>query len=135
MPHLLRDRSPAQEAIAVLLVPIVLGMVTGFFLGEVELVYLVLSLLGILGGFAAGLEHESAAEGLYRGLLGGLLFGAAIVVTHQVRDVPATAQLPEPESLLIVVTTVFGAGLGALGGRVRGRRIAREAAASAAAPG
>ena len=37
--------------------------------------YLVLSLLGILGGLVAGLEHEGALEGFYRGLLGGLLFG------------------------------------------------------------
>jgi Na+/H+ antiporter NhaA len=128
LPPLLRERTAGQEAVAVVVAPVVLGVVTGFFLGEQELVYLVLSLLALLGAFAAGLEHESAAEAAYRGLLGGLLFGVAVLVTHQVRDVPAAAELLEPESLLVVVTALFGAGLGALGGRVRAGRVRRGAA-------
>jgi hypothetical protein len=127
MPHLLRTRTAVQEASASCSCRSSSASSPGFFLGEQELVYLVLSLLGILGGFVAGLEHETPAEGAYRGLLGGLLFGASIIITHQVRDVPAVAQLAEPESLLIVVTAAFGAGLGALGGRLRGRRLRARA--------
>ena len=109
--------------------PLLFGAVTGWFLGESEPVYLVLSLLGILGGLAAGLEHEGALEGFYRGLLGGLEFGFAILLVHGLRDVPATAHLPDPEVGLIAITAIAGALLGALGGRLRRRRERRLAGA------
>src|SRR3712207_8919336 len=106
--------------------PLLFGALTGFFLGESEVVYLVLSLLGILGGLAAGLEHEGALEGFYRGLLGGLLFGVAILATNGLLDEEPKAHLPDPEVMLIVITGAFGAGLGALGGWLRTRRGGRE---------
>jgi hypothetical protein len=111
----------------VLLGPLLFGAATGFALGESEAVYLVLSLLGILGGLVAGLEHEGALEGFYRGLLGGLLFGFAILLAHGLRDVAPAAELPDPEVGLIAITAVAGALLGALGGRLRARRERRPA--------
>ena len=118
---LLRERSHGLEMALVVVVPIVYGAITGVVLGESEPAYLVLSLLGIAGGFVAGLEHEGALEGFYRGLLGGLLFGTSILVAHGIADVEPKAELPDPETLLIVITAVFGAALGALGGRMRTR--------------
>ena len=123
---LLKDRSTGQEAIAVVVVPLVFGAITGVMLGISEPVYLVLTLLGILGGFAAGLEHEYALEGFYRGLLGGLLFGTGILLAHGLADTEAKAHLPEPETLLIAITAGFGAVLGALGGRMRERSMKRS---------
>lgn len=128
---LLKDRSGGQEAVAVVVVPLVFGAITGIMLGVSEPIYLVLTLLGILGGFAAGLEHEDAAEGFYRGLLGGLLFGFGILLAHGIADVAPKAELLEPEVVLIGFTAAFGAGLGALGGRVRERRERRQATAEA----
>lgn len=124
MPPLLRERPRATALVLLLAGPLLLGVATGYALGESEAVYLVLQVVGILGGFAAGLEHDGAREGLARGLFGGLLFGAAILVTHGLRDVEATTHLPEPQVLLVVVTTAAGGLLGALGGRMRGRRVA-----------
>ena len=122
MPTLLRDR-PAAVAVAIVLVgPLLLGAVTGYMLGESEPVYLVLQVVGILGGLLAGLEHEGAREGLLRGLVGGALFGTAILLVHGARDVAATTELPHPQVLLVVITTVAGALLGALGGWLRARR-------------
>ena len=74
------------------------------------------------------MEHEYGLEGFYRGLLGGLLFGVSILVTHGVRDVPAQAELPDPDVLLVVITATAGALLGALGGSLRQRRERRVAA-------
>jgi hypothetical protein len=131
---LLKDRSNGLEAVIVVVVPLVFGLVTGIMLGVSEPVYLVLSLLGILGGFGAGLEHEYALEGFYRGLLGGLLFGFGILLAHGIADVAPKAELLEPEVVLIAITATFGAGLGALGGRVRERRSRRTAVAGERAP-
>ncbi len=122
---LLKDRTNAQEAAITIAVPFVFGIITGIVLGLSEPVYLVLSVLGIAGGFLAGLEHEYALEGLYRGLLGGLLFGFGILLAHGLADVEPKAHLPEPEVLVIAITAVFGCVLGALGGRMRERSLRR----------
>ena len=119
---LLRERTHGAEMALVVVVPIVFGAITGYFLGESEAVYTVLALLGIVGGFFAGLEHEGALEGFYRGILGGLLFGTAILVTNGLLEEEPKAHLPDPEVMLIVITGAFGAALGALGGWLRVRR-------------
>ena len=119
---LLRERGHGTEMAIVVAVPVVYGAITGILLGESEAAYLVLALLGILGGFVAGLEHEGALEGFYRGLLGGLLFGTAILVANGLMDEEPKAHLPDPEVLLIVITGGLGAALGALGAWLRVRR-------------
>jgi hypothetical protein len=103
------------------LVPALFGAVTGWMLGVNEIGYVVLSVLGIAGGYAAGLEHDGAGEGALRGVVGGALFGGFILLTHHAIDTEPEAHLPEPEILLVAITTAFGVGLGALGGRRRHR--------------
>ena len=122
---LLRERGHGAEMALVVVVPIIFGAITGYFLGESEAVYTVLALLGILGGLVAGLEHEGALEGFYRGLLGGLLFGVAILTANGILDEEPKAHLPDPEILLVAITAAFGAVFGALGGWVRQRRERR----------
>ena len=111
-------------------VPSTFGLVCGVLLGVSEPAYLVLSVLAIAGGYFAGLEHRTAAEGALRGLNGGLLFGVFILFAHEFSGSEPKLELPEPEVLLVVLTTVLGALLGALGGRSRARR-ARQAPAPA----
>ena len=127
---LLKDRTNVEEAIIVVVIPLLFGAVTGWVLGISEPIYLVLSLLGILGGLGAGLEHEYGLEGFYRGLLGGLLFGLGILLANGIIDKEPKAHLPDPEVLLIVITGGFGAALGALGGRLRDKRIKKERSAA-----
>jgi hypothetical protein len=119
---LLRERSHGLEMFLVVAVPLVFGAITGIVLGKSEGGYLVLSVLGIGGGFVAGFEHEGALEGFYRGLLGGLLFGLGILTAHGIADVEPKAELPDPEVLVMTITAVLGAGLGALGGWMRTRK-------------
>ena len=120
-PDLLESHSPETQLILTLVVPSVFGIVTGIFLGVSEIIYLVLSILGIAGGYMAGKEHIGASEGALRGFTGGILFGTFILAAHAVTGLERKAHLPEPEILLVVITTVFGIGLGALGGRSRQR--------------
>jgi len=110
-----------------LVVPSVFGIVTGIFLGVSEIVYLLLSILGIAGGFLAGKEHIGASEGATRGFTGGILFGTFILAAHAATGLERKAHLPEPEIVLVVITTVFGIILGALGGRSREKSARREA--------
>ena len=120
---LLKDRTNAVEAVIVVVLPVVFGILTGIMLGVSEIGYLVMSVLGILGGLVAGMEHEYGLEGFYRGLLGGLLFGTSILLAHGIADNEAKAELPDPEILVVLITAVFGAVLGAIGGRMREKRL------------
>jgi hypothetical protein len=121
-PPLLHPRPAAEQLIATVAMPIVFGVITGLTLGWSEPVYLLLSILGIAGGFLAGMEHDSPLEGVYRGLLGGLLFGSTILIAHGLADAEAKADLPDPEVLLIAITAGFGTLLGWLGARRRSRQ-------------
>ena len=128
-PDLLESHSPQTQLILALVVPSVFGIVTGIFLGVSEIVYLLLSILGIGGGYMAGKEHIGASEGATRGFTGGILFGTFILAAHAATGLERKAELPEPEILLVVITTVFGIILGALGGRSREKSESRAAAA------
>ena len=128
-PDLLESHSPETQLILALVVPAVFGAVTGIFLGVSEIVYLVLSILGIGGGYMAGKEHIGASEGATRGFTGGILFGTFILAAHAATGLERKAHLPEPEILLVVITTVLGIILGALGGRSREKSESRAATA------
>lgn len=128
LPPLLIERSARVGVVLTVVVPTVYGAVCGAVLGASKIGYLILSLLAIVGGFVAGLEHEDRLEGVWRGLTGGLLFGTAILVTHDLIDNVAKSKLPDPPTLLIVITAVFGAALGGLGARSRNKRKARPSA-------
>ena len=109
------------QIVLVGIVPAVYGAITGYFLGVSEPVYLVLSILGILGGVAAGFDHVGAKAGARRGIAAGAIFGASILIAHELHGEEAKADLPEPAILLIVVTTVLAVGFAAIGGWARGR--------------
>ena len=109
------------------IIPAAYGAVTGYFLGENEAVYLVLSVIGIVGGIGAGFDHVGAKAGAKRGVVAGSLFGGFILIVYELRGEPAKADLPEPAILLIVLTTVLAVGFAALGGWLRQRAIRKGA--------
>jgi hypothetical protein len=128
LPPLLAEHPRGLQILLAGVVPVLYGAVTGYFLGVSEGTYLVLSIIGILGGIGAGFDHLGAGAGARRGLLAGLLFGGAILVAHQIHGADAKADLPDPEVLLIVITTLLGAAFGAIGGWLRSRATAPRAA-------
>jgi hypothetical protein len=123
LPPLLSSRPVGIQFLLANVLPCVTGALCGVLLGVSGLAYLVLSVLAIAGGYFAGLEHRDAAEGMGRGILGGIQFGSFILLAHELEGSAAKADLPHPAILLVVLTTVFGAILGALGGRTRERRF------------
>jgi hypothetical protein len=128
LPPLLLEQSRSVQVLLAVVLPVLYGAVTGYFLGVSEATYLVLSVLGVLGGIGAGFDHVGAATGAKRGLIAGVLFGGSILVAHEIHGADAKAHLPEPAILLVVVTTVLGIGFAALGGWFRERAMPREAA-------
>jgi competence ComEA-like helix-hairpin-helix protein len=126
-----------MQLVLAALVPALFGVVAGVLLGTTEPGYQAISLLAAVGGLGAGLEHAGPRSGFRRGLAGGVCFGLAILATHGAFfDGHPKAHVPQPEVLLAVLTTAFGALLGALGGRLRARLegpAPREAAAIEAA--
>jgi hypothetical protein len=106
--------------------PILFGAVCGILLGTSEPAYLIATVLSIAGGYLAGFEHPGAQGGAMRGFVGGTLFGASILIAHEVDGREATASLPDPAIVLVAITALFGTLLGALGGRAR-RRVEPDA--------
>jgi hypothetical protein len=129
LPPLLKNQPRWVQVMLALVVPSVYGLFTGYVLGHSESGYLILGLIGILGGAAAGFDHDGTGAGAARGLLGGTLFGVGILVGHELEGSEPKADLPHPAIFLLVITVGLGMILGAIGGRLRARV---EAAASTA---
>lgn len=125
-PPLLAEHPRPLRFVLVFVLPIAFGAITGYFLGVSETTYLVLSAIGILGGVGAGFDHVGAKAGAGRGFLAGLLFGASILIAHEIHGATAEAHLPEPPALLAVLTSVLGMAFGSLGGWLRGRTMRKH---------
>ncbi len=80
-----------------------------------------------IGGFLAGFEHQDGWGGADRGLVGGAIYGAALLVAHAIAGTHAKVSLGSFPPLLAVVTAIVGMFLGAAGGRIaRGTRARRR---------
>lgn len=112
------ERSPAEQAIGGLVIPVLFGAVCGVVLGWSAAAYWVLQLVAALGGVAAGFEHRGARAGAVRGVVGGLLFGAGVLLGHAVAGTDATIDSAAP-AFLPVITAVLGSAFGAAGGARR----------------
>lgn len=123
LPPAFHERTRAVQALLAIVVPFAFGAVLGVVLGIAAAGYWGLSVVATIGGFLVGLEHESARDGLLRGLLGGACFGLGVLVAHEVAGTDAKVDLGTFPPALIVIDAVGGALLGALGARAaRGRR-------------
>jgi hypothetical protein len=121
LPPLHDERPRALQFLLAVVVPVVYGGVTGWFLGKSEGAWIVLNLLAAIGGVGGGFDHIGAAAGAQRGAIGGALFGAAVLIGHEIQGSDPITSIPKPGILLIVLTVFFGVLLGALGGWLRAR--------------
>jgi hypothetical protein len=135
LPPLLSEHPRSIQILLSVVLPVAYGAVTGYFLGVSEVTYLVLSILGVIGGIGAGFDHVGAAAGAIRGMAAGLLFGGSILLAHEVHGADAEAHLPDPEIALVVITTALGSAFGAIGGRLRERAEAKRSGSAPEVPG
>jgi hypothetical protein len=119
MPELLRQRPVVAQVLLPTVVPAAAGALCGWLLGVSAAVYTTLTILAIAGGYFAGFEHHGWKEGAIRGFVGGALFGAFILIVHDATGKAAKTSLPDPEIVLVGLTTGFGVVLGGFGGRKR----------------
>ena len=127
MPPLFSTRPAAVKLVSVLVIPAVFGTVAGVLLGVSAPAYWALQGVGAIGGFFAGLEHPTSAEGADRGLLGGAVFGSFLLLAHAISGADPKVSLGEWPGVLILFTSIAGGLLGALGG-ARRAAVERRAA-------
>lgn len=126
-PPLFRDRSRPVQIVLGGLVPFAFGAVVGIVLGISAAGYWALAALAGLGAIIAGFEHQDGWGGADRGLVGGALFGAGILIAHAIAGTHAKVSLGSFPPLLIVIDAIAGMFLGALGGRLGRALRAHEA--------
>ncbi len=117
-PTLLAERPRSEQVLVAGLIPAVIGGVAGVLIGVSSGGYWVLAALAAIGALVAGFEHPDGRSGFTRGLAGGLMYGVTLLVVHALAGTHARVSLGGFPPLLIVVTGVVGAGLGAVGGRL-----------------
>jgi hypothetical protein len=130
IPVLFSDHPRPVQIVLGGVIPFVFGAVVGVVLGVNAGAYWCLALVAGMGAVLAGLEHATVRGAALRGVIGGALFGAGLLIAHAIAGTDAKVSLGSFPPLLIVIDAAFGAGLGALGGR--SSRRARAAAAKAA---
>ena len=133
-PVLFRDRPRPFQIVAGGFVPLLFGGVVGVVLGVSAGGYWGLLALAALGGVLAGFEHQDGWGGADRGLVGGAIFGAGILIAHAIAGTHAKVSLGSFPPLLIVIDAIAGMLLGALGGRI-GRALWRRPDAEDSPPG
>jgi hypothetical protein len=125
-PTLLRDRPRSLQIVLGGVVPFAIGAVAGILLGVSAGAYYAVGVVAAIGGVLAGFEHQNGWGGADRGLIGGALYGAGLLIAHAIAGTDATVSLGSFPPLLVVITAIIGMLLGALGGSLA--RTARERA-------
>ncbi|HEX4114982.1 MAG TPA: hypothetical protein VHY18_03815 [Solirubrobacteraceae bacterium] len=118
-PPLFRDRPRPVQIVLGGIVPFAFGAVVGVVLGISAGAYWGLSVLAGLGAIVAGFEHQDGWGGADRGLVGGAIFGAGILIAHAIAGTDAKVSLGSFPPLLIVIDAIAGMLLSAIGGRLR----------------
>jgi hypothetical protein len=131
-PVLFRDRSRPAQIVLGGVFPAVLGALAGVLVGVSAGAYWAVGAVAGIGGFLSGFEHQDGWGGADRGLVGGFIYGVALLVAHAIAGTDAKVSLGSFPPLLAVVTAIFGMFLAAAGGRLA--RLRRERAAAASGP-
>jgi hypothetical protein len=122
---LFSERSQAVQILTAAVVPAAFGAVAGIVLGVSAAGYWVIQAVALIGAVLGGLEHPNGREAARRGVVGGTIYGAFILIAHAVAGTDETVKLPDFAPILIVFTALFGALGSGLGGRLRARSVER----------
>jgi hypothetical protein len=107
--------------------PVGWGVVCGLLLAASAPLYLIATLVGVLGGISGGTQHATIRGALIRAVVGGTLFGLAILLGYEINGgEDAKVDLPEPAILLLAFTLIPALPLHWLGWRLRNARDRRE---------
>jgi hypothetical protein len=132
-PILFGDRPRRAQIVLAGVIPAIAGAVAGVLVGVSSAAYWAYAVLAAIGSVVAGFEHRDGWGGADRGLVAGLIYGIALLVTHAILGTHAKVSLGSFPPLLAVVTAIAGMLLSALGGRIA--RVQRERRTAAAEDG
>jgi hypothetical protein len=118
LPTLFRDRSRPFQIVFGGVIPALIGALQGVLIGASTTAYWIVAVLAGVGQVLAGLEHRDGWGGADRGLVGGAIYGVALLLVHALAGTHAKVSLGGFPPLFAVVTAIFGMFLGALGGRI-----------------
>jgi hypothetical protein len=127
-PVLFRDRPLPTQILLGGVIPAGLGALEGVLIGASGIAYWLVAIVAAAGAFVAGFEHRDGWGGADRGMVGGLIYGIALLVVHGLIGTEAKVSLGSFPPFLAVITAVIGALLGAGGGRIA--RLGRKDAAT-----
>ena len=133
-PVLFRDRSRPMQVLLGGVVPAAIGALAGVLVGHSSTAYWIVGAIAAVGGFLAGFEHRDGWGGADRGVVGGAIYGIALLVAHEIDGSAEKVSLGNLPVLLPVVTAIVGMLLGALGGRIARAQRERAGTAPAAEP-
>jgi hypothetical protein len=131
-PVLFRDRPRPVQIVLGGVLPAATGALAGVLIGVSTGAYWAVAILAGIGGFLSGFEHQDGWGGADRGLVGGAIYGTALLLAHAIAGTHAKVSLGSFPPLLAVVTAIAGMFLAAGGGRLA--RAQRERAAAKAEP-
>jgi hypothetical protein len=117
-PPLFRDRPRPVQIILGGVIPFLFGAGVGVVLGVSAGGYWALAALAGIGGILAGFEHRDGWGGADRGMVGGALFGLGVLIAHAIAGTHAKVSLGSFPPLLVVIDSIVGIFLGAIGGRL-----------------
>ncbi len=128
-PTLFRDRARSVQIVLGGVIPAIFGVVAGILIGVSTGAYWAIAAVVAIGGIIAGFEHQDGWGGADRGLVGGAIYGAALLIAHAVAGTHAKVSLGSFPPFLAVLTAIIGMFLGALGGWFARSQRARHASA------
>lgn len=135
-PVLFRDRSRPAQVVIGGVIPAVIGALAGVLVGASAAAYWVVAILAGVGAFVSGFEHLDGWGGADRGVVGGAIYGTALLLMHALVGTQAKVSLGSFPPFLAVVTAIVGMLLAAAGGRIaRARRERAGALAQTSPPG
>jgi hypothetical protein len=128
-PTLFRDRTRPVQIVLGGVIPAIFGVVAGVLIGVSTGAYWAVAAVVAIGGIIAGFEHQDGWGGADRGLVGGAIYGAALLIAHAIAGTHAKVSLGSFPPFLAVLTAIIGMLLGALGGWFARNQRARHASA------
>ncbi|HEX3518766.1 MAG TPA: hypothetical protein VHT29_07015 [Solirubrobacteraceae bacterium] len=128
-PTLFRDRTRPVQIVLGGVIPAIFGVVAGVLIGVSTGAYWAVAAVVAIGGIIAGFEHQDGWGGADRGLVGGAIYGAALLIAHAIAGTHAKVSLGSFPPFLAVLTAIIGMFLGALGGWFARNQRARHASA------
>jgi hypothetical protein len=121
-PPMFRERTEAAQTVIGGVIPALIGGLAGVFVGVSAGAYWAVGVLAAVGAFAGGFEHADGWEAADRGFLGGVIYGTALLLAHELANTHPKVSLGSFPPFLAVVTAISGTLLSAAGGSIARRR-------------